>query len=361
MEIEIRMPDLGTTEAEIKLTQWLVPVGKRVSRGQPLFKVETDKAEMDVESFAAGVFIAVRVQPGDIVETGQVIAIIEGEGDPAPAARPPETPAAGAQVSPSRAEQPPPQPPAGRKGFFARNREKTNSDGSTGVAPVANTGGTPVLPRGLIDLGPAQRTVARRMQQSWQTVPHFTLQASLNAEPMLARRAGFARKILWDAFFVQAAGKALARFPRICFRFENDKLVPQGTDAVGVAVDLEGDLCVIPIADPGARSLEQISDEIGAAIAQIRGGDPKAREVRRACLTVSNLGVCNVESFTAIINPPESCILAIGRISPQPAVQDGRVVVQNRATLTLSADHRVVNGRYAADFLDAIVQELERA
>ena len=343
MDVEIRMPDLGTTEAEIKLTQWLVPVGGQVGRGQPLFKVETDKAEMDVESFAAGVLAAVHAQPGDVIEVGQVIAIVQGDGASAPAIKTQEAPAAAAPSAPSPAK---PAPPAAeKKGFFARNREKAQPQ------PVQNA----------IDLGPAQRTVARRMQQSWQTVPHFVLQTSLNAEPMIARRSSFARKIPWDAFFVQAAGKALARFPRMCFRFENDKLVPQGTDAVGVAIDLEGDLCVIPIAEPGTKALEQISDEIAAAVERIRAGDPKAREVRRACLTVSNLGVCNVESFTAIINPPESCILAIGRISPQPTVLDGRIVVQNRAALTLSADHRVINGRYAAGFLDALVQELEKA
>ena len=344
MHIEIRMPDLGTTEAEIKLTQWLVPVGGQVSRGQPLFKVETDKAEMDVESFAAGVLEAVRAQPGDAVEVGQVIAIVHGDGGSAPPAKPQEAHTAAVPAIPSPIMHTP-APPSEKKGFFARNREKVQQP----------------PPQSAIDLGPAQRTVARRMQQSWQTVPHFTLQTSLNAEAMIARRSGFARKILWDAFFAQAAGKALERFPRMSFRFENDKLVPQGSNAVGVAIDLEGDLCVIPIADPGAKVLEQISDEITTAIEQIRAGDPKAREVRRACLTISNLGVCNVESFTAIINPPESCILAIGRISPQPAVLDGRVIIQSRATLTLSADHRVINGRYAAGFLDAIVQELEKA
>jgi pyruvate dehydrogenase E2 component (dihydrolipoamide acetyltransferase) len=137
-------------------------------------------------------------------------------------------------------------------------------------------------------------------------------------------------------------------------------LVPAGTDAIGVAVDQEGELYVMPIASPATKAVEQISDEIRRSVEQLRSGDPDARRIRPALMTISNLGVSNVESFVPIINPPESAILGIGRAMPTPVARDdGQIAVESRVTLTLSVDHRVASGRYAAEFLSEIVRELE--
>ena len=359
MTVHMKMPDLGTTKDEVKVLNWRVEAGQPVQRGQALVAVETDKAAMDVEAVATGVLAAVCAEPGDQVPTGQVIAMIEVKedaGDPAsagppsvgeakPAAVPrkqisvaPAAPTSESQASPS---------PAGRQSMFARNRQAA-------LAAVEYPESIP--------LSTAQRTVARRMTESKQTVPHFCLQTSASAEPMVARRntavqAG--KKLLWDAFLVVATGAALRRYDRMCCRFENDRLVPQGTDDVGLAVDLDGDLFVVPIADPGARTPAQISDEIVAVTARIRSGDTEAMTIRSANITVTNLGVANVESFVAVINPPESAILAVGKVAPVAVVDEGRVVVQNRVSLTLSVDHRVASGRYAAGFLGEIVRQLE--
>ena len=200
------------------------------------------------------------------------------------------------------------------------------------------------------------------MQASKQTVPHFYLQTSVNADAMAARRAASDKKIAWDAFFVRAAAVALGKFERMGTSFDSDHLVPRGTDAVGVAVDVEGDLFVVPIAGAAAKSVEQVSEEIRAAVEKIRAGDPQARSLRPANLTVTNLGVANVETFVPIINPPESCILAVGKVAPAAMVaDDGRIVAGSRVSVTLAVDHRVTSGRYAAGFLGAIVEELESA
>ena len=331
----MKMPDLGTTEDEITLTGWLVAVGQPVRRGEPLLEVETDKAAMEVESFATGVLKEVRAEAGDEVAAGQVIAIIEAEG------------AAGAAAP--AAEAPPAQPagaPAPKKagGMFARNRQA-----------AARAGDQPQGP----PLSAAQRTVARRMVRSKQTVPHFYLQASADAEAMIARRRAAPKKIVWDAFFVRAAAKALQRFERMRCRFEAGGLVPQETDAVGVAVDVDGDLFVVPVGGAASKEPERISDEITAAVERLRGGDFEARAVGPTNITITNLGVANVESFAAIINPPESAILAVGRIAPAAVVEDGQIVARNRVSLTLSVDHRVAGGRYAADFLGAIIEQLQ--
>lgn len=198
------------------------------------------------------------------------------------------------------------------------------------------------------------------MRQSKQTIPHFYLQTSANAEAMAARRkAQGDEPTVWDAFFVHAAGKALRRFQRLTFRFEDDRLVSQGVYAVGVAVDLRGDIFTIAIDHPADKSPEVISREIKEGLKRLHSGDPRARMAESVCMTVSNLGGAGIESFTAVINPPEAAILAVGKVMPVVTVTEGQIAVQQRANLTLSVDHRVVSGKYAAGFLAEIVRELE--
>lgn len=218
------------------------------------------------------------------------------------------------------------------------------------------------MDRAAITLSVPQRVVARQMLLSKQTIPHFYLQTSADAGPMAARRraaAGTGKCPIWDAFFVHAVARALRRFPRLCHRFEADSLVPQGVDAVGLAVDLEDELFTLVLERPADRPPEQLSDEIHAGIVRLRSGDPQARMAHRASLTVSNLGGSNIESFAAIINPPESAILAVGKVIPVATVVGGQIAVQERVNLTLSVDHRVTSGKYAARFLGAFVEELE--
>jgi pyruvate dehydrogenase E2 component (dihydrolipoamide acetyltransferase) len=198
------------------------------------------------------------------------------------------------------------------------------------------------------------------MAESKRTVPHFYLQTSASAEAMAARRtASPGRPLLWDAFFIHAAGKALREFDRLACRFEDDHLIDDGLDAIGLAVDVDGDLFPLAIEHPAAKTTEQISIEIEEAVARLRSGDPQARMIRRASLTVSNLGGSNIESCCAVINPPEAAILAVGKVMPVPTVVEEQIVVQKRVNLTLSVDHRVASGKYAAGFLTAIVEHLE--
>ena len=136
--------------------------------------------------------------------------------------------------------------------------------------------------------------------------------------------------------------------------------MPLETDAIGVAVDHENELYVIPVASPSAKTVEQISDEIRQSVERLRSGDPESRRIRPALLTVTNLGVCNVEAFIPIINPPEAAVLGVGKVMPTPVARDdGWIGVEQRCTLTLSVDHRIASGKYAGEFLAAIVKEIE--
>jgi pyruvate dehydrogenase E2 component (dihydrolipoamide acetyltransferase) len=352
MDFAMQMPDLATTDSPVTVVRWLVDVGRPVRRGQPLMEVETDKAVMELESVVSGTLRVAAVRPGEQVTTGQVIARFDADetatGSFATVSARPEAPAAQGGEGPDTAPRTPAGEAARRVSFFARNREAR-----------ATRRGAPTSP-GVVPLSVAGRALARRMRESNRNVPHFYLQASANAEPMAARRAAApGGKTAWDAFFVHAAGRALKRFPRMGYRFEDDRLVPQGVDAVNVAVDLDGDLFTVAIDRPAERTPEEISEAIRAGAARLRGGDPLARVTRPANLTVSNLGGTGVEAFAALISPPESAALAVGRVGPVVVARDGRAAVQSRVTLTLSVDHRVVNGKYAAGFLGAIVEGLE--
>lgn len=347
MEIELKMPDLATTDSDMEVVSWLVEVGQPIKRGQPLLEVETDKAAMEVEAVATGNLKVVHVHPGDAVSSGQVIAVVEVEGtDPAPANTLQRETSSNMQTG-AEAKREPAATPAKKGGMFAKNREAAGESSKRGQIET-------------IPLSMAQRTVARRMLESKQTIPHFYLQLSANAEPLLARRqAGASNNIVVDAFFVNAVGKALKKFERMCYRFEGDHLVSSSNDAVGVAVDRDGELYVISLNEPADKTVELLSGDIRAAVAKLDSGDREVRKIEPANITVTNLGATGVETFTAIVNPPESAILAIGRIAPVPIVKDGKVISQQRVSLTLSVDHRVVNGKYAAEFLREIVEELE--
>jgi pyruvate dehydrogenase E2 component (dihydrolipoamide acetyltransferase) len=354
MRFEMKMPDLATTESDIRIVRWMLEPGQNVQRGQPLLEVETDKAAMEVESVASGALREVLCQPNDAVAVGQVIAVLEVED---------AEPAAGI-AAPSQApqtQQPPedatvakpdaPRSPGGAGGMFARNR----------AAVAAGSPAAGAASRADIPLSVAQRVAAKRLQESKQTIPHFYVQTSVNAAAMIARRrAAEPAKLAWDAFFVSAAAKALAKFERLRCRFDGERLLPIETDAIGVAVDHENELYVIPIALPAQKTVEQISEEIRRSVERLRAGDPEMRQIRPALLTITNLGVCQVEGFVPIINPPEAAVLGIGRVMPTPVARDdGWLGVEQRCTITLSVDHRIASGKYAGDFLAEIARELE--
>lgn len=355
MQIEVKMPDISTTGTEITILKWLINLDDPIKRGQPLLEVETDKATMEVEAVSDGILKEVLVQPEDKVLVGQVIAIIE-KGQSANDTAREEVPNSSSKAEVDTTQQQKLDVAAAKeldkpvdsdrqKSFFAKNRHAVQKAAGPKSIPLTS----------------AQKVVARRMQQSKQTVPHYYLQTSVNAEPMVARREASSKRIAWDAFFVRAVSKALERFDRMSYRFEDDKLVSQGSDAVGVAVSVGDELYVVPITTAGSKSVEQIADEIHSEIERIHQGNPEAWSIRPANITVSNLGVSDVESFAAVLNPPEAAILAIGKVKPQPVVQDNQVIVQRRVSIVLSVDHRVANGKYAADFLSCIVQELENS
>ena len=237
--------------------------------------------------------------------------------------------------------------------MFARNRETAAHRVTAGPVSAKLVEGIP--------LSAARLAAGRRLQHSKQTIPHFYLQTSANAGAMIARREAAPEKLVWEAFFVHAASRVLPQFEQLAHRLENGSLRPANTSAIGVAADIEGDLFVIPVEAPAQKTIEEISGEIRAAAAALRRNEPGSRKSQPGCLTITNLGGANVETFAAIINPPEAAILAIGKVRPVVVPRgETSFAVEQRVNLTLSVDHRIVSGKYAADFLGAVVAEIEQ-
>ena len=161
---------------------------------------------------------------------------------------------------------------------------------------------------------------------------------------MIARRkAAEPVKLAWDAFIVLAVARAIAKFDRFRCRLDGERLAPIDSDAIGVAMDHENELYVIPVASPTAKTVEQISDEIRRNVQRLRSGDREDRQIRPALMTVTNLGVCNVEGLIPIISPPEAAILGVGRVRPTPVARDdGRIErrASRHAHLERGSPHR---------------------
>ena len=342
MNYEMRMPDLATTGSAIKVVRWLKSPGQTVQRGEFLLEIETDKSAMEIECPVHGVLHATKTNPGDEVASGDIIALFDVAD--APAAPTPASP-------PPKAENHAPAAPKPQAagGLFARNRAAKVAD-----APAAP--GTAVAP---IPLSAARRTAARRLTESKQSIPHFYLQSSANAAALLVSRQQSSPPPVWDALFVRAASRVLRKFALLKHRYEDGGLVPAERDSIGVAVDIDDELFVVPVHDPETKSIAQISADIRDAVTRLRAGDPGSQRLSLGVMTISNLGSTGVEAFTAIINPPEASILAIGAVRDVVVPHDGRMVVEPRVQLSPSVDHRVVNGKYAATFLAALVAELE--
>jgi pyruvate dehydrogenase E2 component (dihydrolipoamide acetyltransferase) len=297
---------------------------------------------MELEAAVSGKLTKIVVVAGESAKVGSAIAIVESDKSDEPVKKIKDT------VTPAIAQQSPtnvPSAPVEKKsgGMFAKNKAKMS-------------GG----PADTITISPTQKVVSQRLVESKQTIPHYYLTSSVNAEGMASfRAAAKPEKIVWDAFFVSVVSKAVQKYEKFTYRFKGDKFEKSGLDAVGIAVDLDDELFVITVEDASKKDVKQISADIVDKVAKLKSGDLSARKLSPANITITNLGSANVKHFSAIENPPESAILAIGKIASVPVVKDGQLAIADMVDITLSVDHRIVNGKYAANFLSEVVENIE--
>jgi pyruvate dehydrogenase E2 component (dihydrolipoamide acetyltransferase) len=415
---EVVMPRLSDSMEEGTILQWLKQVGDDVSVGDELVEIETDKANMAYESDVAGKLTEIVAAKGETLPIGSVIARI-GEGDGSPAATPAPAPEpVDAPAEPPRAainapadsngsdERPRASPVARR---IAKEKEldlgqlqgsgpggrivkadveqavssgggvdsggpRTEAQPPPAGPPEAATGlagdtPSPETAKGTVsyeELSKLQSTVARRMSESKATAPHFYLEAEIDMSRLVAARgqikAGAKEGDVVPSFndmVVKACALALREHPRANGAYRDGRFELYSRVNVGVAVAARDALVVPTIFDADEKNLRQIAKDSRALAQRVREGQITPPELSGATFTVSNLGMFGIDSFAAVINPPQAAILAVGAITERPVVHDGQTTTAHLMRVNLACDHRILYGAPAAEFLARIRSLLE--
>jgi len=400
MATELTLPALSAGMEDAVIAAWLVGPGDRVEKGQPLAEVETDKATMELEAEAPGRVGRLAVAAGARADVGQVIAVLLAEGETLPAPDP-EAPApapASAPAAMAPAMGPAAEPDRPRASPLARRLAAQAGlalDGLAGSGPkgrivrvdierliasapaqtTAETTPEPAPEAAAIPpgLGPYEarpvsqmrRTIARRLSEAKQTIPHFYLEAEADLEALMALRTqvnegreGPARISVND-FIVKAAARALARLPEANVIWRGDEIWQLSEIDIAVAVATDGGLMTPILRGADRMSLGTLSAEMKDLAARARAGTLRPEDYQGGGFSVSNLGMYGVRSFSAIVNPPQSCILAAGAAERRPVGRGDQIVLAPVMSLTLSVDHRSVDGALGAQLLAEIRQGLE--
>ncbi len=383
MATRIIMPQGGQDITEGLVVRWLKAEGDPLRRGEVICEVETEKAVFEVEAPADGVLLKIIAPAGAKVPVFAVIGIIGAAGeaiDPdllGTAAAPPEPAldiAAIRRRAASRVGRSASAPASGRarrlaaeKGLDLSAVEGSGPQGRITAKDVLLHVEKRTLPVAALrgrttPLSPMRRAIARRMGQSKQTVPHFYATVSADVTAALELRERLNREtggtISITDLTLKATALALRALPAMNCRLQADQILYLEDVNVALAVMIDGGVMVPVLTRVDQLSLEEIARRSAAAAALARTG--KQAGVEPACFTVSNLGMLGVDSFTAIINPPEAGILAVGRVEKRPVVRnDTEICIRSMLSMTLSVDHRVVDGALAAKFIARIQQHLE--
>ncbi len=406
MAIKIQMPKLSDTMDTGRIIKWLKKEGEAVSPGDVLAEVETDKANMDMEAYDEGTLIKIVAKEGDRVPIGGLIGILGNPGEnvsaiiheaEAGAAKESvEQPAGESEISQEQASpavtkpqsQPvPPAPQASKDNGrlrasplarrLARDRgidiQTVTGTGTAGriikrdVEAFVPSSGRHVVSSGQYKdepLSMMRESIAKRLSKSNVEAPHFFLTVEVAMESAIAFRESLnsfdeQNKISFNDIIVKACAVALQRHPEVNATFMNDRIRMFGDVHIGVAVAIDEGLITPVVRDVDKKGLRDVSLESKDLATRARSRKLRPEEYSGSTFTVSNLGMFGVDEFTAIINPPEAAILAVGSIVDKPVVEDGQIKVGKRMRMTLSSDHRVVDGALSARFMQTLKKILE--
>ena len=383
MPISVVMPALEMAQETGKLISWLKKEGENVAKGEPLLEVETDKAVMEVEAPGDGILAGIKAQEGDVIPVGRTIAWLVGPGEKPPAEAAPPVLAARAGTKPPPAATATaaamPAAPAGAK--ISPKARRLAREYNVDISRVRGTG-----PEGAITtddvlaaaepaaaavpakptLSSVARLMAERTTESWTTAPHFYLAREVDAGALNAARARLAPVLEKDRgvrlshtdLLVALAGRVLARHPRLNGSWTGSSVRLNPEIGVGVAVAVEDGVVAVVIPNADKARLGAISGQLREKAERARAGRLHPADISGATFTISNLGMYGVDAFHAIITPPQAAILAVGRIADRVVAVNGQPAVRPMMTLTLSCDHRVVDGAQAAKFLHDLAEAI---
>jgi len=416
----IRMPRLSDTMEEGNIVGWLKSVGDKVAPGDVLAEVETDKATMELESFQDGTLLYIGVKEGPVPVDG-VIAVIGEEGEDfeaqlkeaesntpgqseekeAPKEEKAEAPKEEVKKQSSPAAQTPvspaPQsndgdrvlasplaksmakeagldismiPGSGEGGRIVKKDVESFIENNPGGAPAASGSSVQsiIAPEKEVSYGDhpvtqMRKVIARRLGESKFTAPHFYLTIEINMDNAVKARKEIndnsETRISFNDFVVKACAMALRQHPAVNSSWMGDKITVHRDINIGVAVAVEDGLLVPVVNHADAKTMSYINQEVRTLAKKAKVKKLQPQEMTGNTFTISNLGMFDIEEFTAIINPPDACILAVGSIIQKPIVKNGEIVVGNMMKVTLSCDHRVVDGATGAEFLQTLKGMLE--
>jgi pyruvate dehydrogenase E2 component (dihydrolipoamide acetyltransferase) len=406
----IYMPKLSDTMTEGVVAEWSKKVGDKVASGEVLAEIETDKATMEFESFYDGVLLHIGVEKGQTAPVNSILAIIGKAGEDvsamiasadAPVAKveaapvasvPTPEPVKETPVVKPAASSPAPQPVANANGRVVASplAKKLAEEKGIDIASVAGTGdggrvvkrdvdhyvpytpasagGYAAAPSGVESytdetVSQMRKTIARRLAESKFTAPHFYLTLDIDMDNAIAARnsmnASGDVKISFNDMVVKAVAMALRKHPAVNSSWYGDFIRRNHHIHVGVAVAVEDGLLVPVVRFADSKGFTQIGEEVRVFAQKAKDKKLQPSDWEGNTFTISNLGMFGIEEFTAIVNPPDSCILAVGGIKQVPVVKNGQVVPGNVMKVTLSCDHRVVDGASGASFLQTFKAYLE--
>jgi pyruvate dehydrogenase E2 component (dihydrolipoamide acetyltransferase) len=398
---EVKLPRLGQGMESGTIVKWLKDEGDRVEKGEPLYELDTDKVTQEVEAEAAGVLLRITVPEGE-VPVGRTIAVIGEEGEevelgddeePSPGAaesgvetveapsqapaREPEREQAAAQRDGGRLKASPlARRIARERGIDLAALSGTGPEGrivaedveraGAGAAPVVAPAAAPPVP-GEVEieqLSSVRRTIARRLTEAWQA-PAFQISMSADMtrakelHSRLAELAGDGPKATLTDILTKASAAALMRHRAVNARFTGEAIERYPTADVGIAVAIPDGLVVPVIRSSERRTIAELAAARADLVERARGGRLKQEDLDGGTFTISNLGMFGVEQFVAVLNPPQAAILAVGAVEDRPLARNGELVVRPLMTMTLTCDHRALDGATASDFLRTLKSFLE--
>jgi pyruvate dehydrogenase E2 component (dihydrolipoamide acetyltransferase) len=401
MAVAIKLPDMGTNVEECKVLAWRVREGERVKRGEVLAEIETDKAVAELESTAEGVLLRHVVKPGEPARTGDTLAYVGQPGEVVAEGR---SNLFGRQMDSSQDQLERPEetklaPPVSGPvaGGISAARAQSRAYGTGGpvrIAPVvrnlaaklgvdlatvhgSGVGGTitreDVLRASRTAPSPgaappgeqlprAQAAVARAVLRSWKEIPHLHISATIDmtaAERIRTASETTNTRPSYDAIFLKAMARACEAVPLVAAKLEGERVLrPQGIH-IALAIGFANELFLPVIRDVNRKDLRTLQAEISELASRARAGTLKLDQMAGGPMALSNLGMYPVEDFEAIIFPEHSTMLAIGAVKKKPVVVDDQIAIRPVVTATLAADHRLINGRTAAEFLSKVKQIIE--
>lgn len=391
MATEIVMPKLGLTMESGAISAWLVEEGQEVQKGQALLEIATDKVTMEVEAQADGILRKILVPPGEEVPVSTIIGVIAAADEdigsysaaapstPVPTAAAPPTPAAPtpAPAAASEGRRPHKTSPKARKIAAEHGLDLSSIRGSGPAGRIVSADVLALVERvqpapapalapaaeGRVELSRAEQVAAERLTASYQQIPHIHLSMDVSAVWLQHFRTGYqleGKKISFNDLIVKATARTLSEFPRVNSLEEGGHFRYASQINVGLAVAAEQGLVVPVLRDAAEKTVEEISLEGTRLIDAARRGQLRPDDMLGGTFTISNLGMFGVSRFTAIINPPQVAILAVGAIENRVVASGADAfAVRPQLTLTLAADHRVVDGALAARFLARLKEVLE--